>query len=68
MNLEAQKLKQLGNNAYKKKDFANALKNYGKAIDQEPTEITYYLVNERISKSQIRILSDSKRSDTVRFG
>ena len=26
------------------------------------------LVNERISKSQIRILSDSKRSDTVRFG
>ena len=43
MNLEAQKLKQLGNNAYKKRDFAIALENYGKAIDQEPTEITYYL-------------------------
>ena len=43
MNFEAQKLKQLGNNAYKKRDFAIALENYGKAIDQEPTEITYYL-------------------------
>ena len=43
MNLEAQKLKQLGNNAYKKRDFAIALENYGKAIEQEPTEITYYL-------------------------
>ena len=43
MNLEgAQKLKQLGNNAYKKKDFATALKNYGKAIELEPNEITYY--------------------------
>ena len=31
-------------------------------------ERTYHVVNERISKSQIRILSDSKRSDTVRFG
>ena len=39
MNFEAQKLKQLGNNAYKKRDFAIALGNYGKAIDQEPTEI-----------------------------
>ena len=43
MNLEgAQKLKQLGNEAYKKKDFAIALKNYGKAIELEPNEITYY--------------------------
>ena len=29
MNLEAQKLKQLGNEAYKKKYFYTALKNYG---------------------------------------
>ena len=41
--MEAQKLKQLGNNAYKEKDFATALKNYGKAIQLEPKEITYYL-------------------------
>ena len=42
MNLAAQKLKQVGNDAYKKKDFAMALKNYGKAIELEPNEITYY--------------------------
>ena len=40
---EAQKFKQLGNDAYKKKDFPTALSNYGKAIELEPTEITYYL-------------------------
>ena len=43
MNLEAQKLKQLGNDAYKKKDFATALENYGKAIELEPIEMIYYL-------------------------
>ena len=42
MNPEAQKLNLLGNNAYKKKDYATALKNYGKAIIFEPNEITYY--------------------------
>ena len=42
MNSEAQKLKQLGNEAYKKKDYATALKNYEKAIELEPNEITYY--------------------------
>ena len=42
MNPEAQKLKQLGNDAYKKEDFAMALKNYGEAIELEPNEITYY--------------------------
>ena len=42
MNPEAQKLKQIGNEAYKKKDFAIALKNYGKAIELEPNEIAYY--------------------------
>jgi len=40
---EAQKFKQLGNDAYKKKDFPTALSNYGKAIELEPNEITYYL-------------------------
>ena len=39
---EAQKFKQLGNDAYKKKDFPTALSNYGKAIELEPNEITYY--------------------------
>ena len=42
MNPEAQKLKQLGNDAYKKKDFTTALKKYGKAIEFEPNEITFY--------------------------
>ena len=40
---EAQKFKQLGTDAYKKKDFPTALSNYGKAIELEPNEITYYL-------------------------
>ena len=43
MDPEAQNFKQLGNDAYKKKDFPTALSNYGKAIELEPTEITYYL-------------------------
>ena len=43
MSSEAQKLKQLGNEAYKKKDFTTALAKYGKAIELEPNEITYYL-------------------------
>ena len=42
MNPAAKKFKQLGNDAYMKKDFATALKNYGKAIELEPNEITYY--------------------------
>ena len=42
MDPEAQKLKQLGNDAFKKKDFDIALKNYEKAIELEPNEITYY--------------------------
>ena len=43
MSSEAQKLKKLGNDAFKKKDFATALENYEKAIEVEPNEITYYL-------------------------
>ena len=42
MNSEAQKLKQHGNDAYKEKDYATALKNYERAIEIEPNEITYY--------------------------
>ena len=42
-NEEAQNQKQLGNNAYKNEDYASALKNYEKAIELDPTEITYYL-------------------------
>merc|ERR1711963_1358046 len=43
MSSEAQNLKQEGNAAYKKKDFTTALEKYGKAIELEPNEITYYL-------------------------
>ena len=42
MNPEAQRLKQLGNDAYKEKDYDTALKKYGEAIELEPNEITYY--------------------------
>ncbi|XP_034949573.1 stress-induced-phosphoprotein 1 [Chelonus insularis] len=40
---EALKEKQKGNDAYKKKDFETALKHYNKAIELDPTEITYLL-------------------------
>jgi stress-induced-phosphoprotein 1 len=43
MSTEAQKMKQEGNDAYKKKDFSTALSKYGKAMDLDPNEITYYL-------------------------
>ena len=43
MSVEAQKMKQEGNDAYKKKDFSTALSKYGKAMDLDPNEITYYL-------------------------
>lgn len=43
MSAEAQKMKQEGNDAYKKKDFSTALSKYGKAMDLDPNEITYYL-------------------------
>ena len=43
MSAEAQQMKQEGNDAYKKKDFDTALSKYGKAIDLDPNEITYYL-------------------------
>ena len=42
MNTEAQKHNKIGNDAFKKEDFVTALKNYGKAIELEPNEITYY--------------------------
>lgn len=39
---EAKKEKELGNEAYKKKDFATALQHYNKAIELVPTDITFY--------------------------
>ena len=42
-NDEAQKAKLEGNDAYKKKDFSTAMLKYGKAIELNPNEITYYL-------------------------
>ncbi|XP_031629525.1 stress-induced-phosphoprotein 1 [Contarinia nasturtii] len=38
----ARKSKELGNAAYKKKDFENALKYYNEALQHDPTDITYY--------------------------
>lgn len=39
---EAAREKALGNDAYKKKDFAKALEHYHKAITADPTDITFY--------------------------
>ncbi|CAH0775335.1 unnamed protein product [Bemisia tabaci] len=39
---EALKEKELGNEAYKKKDFDTALSHYNKAVELNPTEMTYY--------------------------
>lgn len=38
----ARKSKELGNAAYKKKDFETAIKHYTEAIEHDPTDITYY--------------------------
>lgn len=39
---KAEDLKNKGNDAYKKKDFETALDFYSQAIEQEPTDLTYY--------------------------
>lgn len=39
---EAKKCKEFGNAAYKKKDFHGALIHYKKAIEHDPTDITFY--------------------------
>lgn len=38
----AKREKELGNDAYKKKNFASALKHYQKAIEHDPSDITFY--------------------------
>ena len=43
MSSEALKLKELGNEAYKKKNFMMALDFYEKAILLVPTEMTFFL-------------------------
>lgn len=39
--LQALKEKELGNSAYKNKDFESALKHYEEAIKHDPTNMTY---------------------------
>lgn len=41
MSLQALKEKELGNTAYKNKDFETALKHYEEAIRQDPTNMSY---------------------------
>lgn len=38
----AKRAKELGNDAYKKKDFASAVEHYNQAIEQDPSDITFY--------------------------
>lgn len=40
--MNAKKEKELGNEAYKKKDFAVALEHYNNALTHDPTDITFY--------------------------
>lgn len=40
--LEAKRFKEIGNAAYKRKDFENALINYSRAVEIDPTDITFY--------------------------
>lgn len=40
--LQALKEKELGNEAYKKREFAEAAKHYDKAIELDPTNIIFY--------------------------
>lgn len=40
--MQAKKEKDLGNEEYKKKNFEAALAHYNKAIELEPTNITFY--------------------------
>lgn len=39
---QAKREKELGNEAYKKKDFETAIQHYNKAIQLDPTDITFY--------------------------
>lgn len=41
ISLQALKEKELGNAAYKNKDFETALKHYEQAIEDDPTNMTY---------------------------
>ncbi|VDP04904.1 unnamed protein product [Soboliphyme baturini] len=45
---KAMQQKQLGNEAYKKKDFATAHQHYEKAIELDPTNITFYSNNAAV--------------------
>lgn len=45
---EAAKEKEMGNEFYKKKDFANATSHYEKAIELDPTNITFYTNNAAV--------------------
>lgn len=40
-DLQAREEKEMGNAAYKKKDFETALTHYNKAVELDPTDITY---------------------------
>ncbi|VDK47568.1 unnamed protein product [Anisakis simplex] len=61
MAQEALKEKELGNAAYKKKEFDNALSHYDKAIELDPTNITFY------SNKAAVLLEQQKYEDCIQL-
>lgn len=60
----AKKEKDLGNDAYKKKDFDTAIKHYQKAMEHDPTDITFYTNNSAVyfeQKDYVKCIAECEK-------